>query len=294
MNQRRTDLAGWAWVSPWVIGFLAFMLLPLAMSLYYSFTDYPVLEKPLWTGLDNYRRMLSDQGFLTSVARTGMYALIAIPLSAIVALIIAGLLQQKVRAEGFFQAAVFLPTLVPMGASAMVWLWMLNGQYGLFNRTLSIFGIKGPNWLADSSWIMGSLVLISLWGIGQMVIVFLAAMREVPQQYYEAASIDGMGPVARFRSITLPLISPVILFNVITLTIGAVQIFTIPYILTNAIPGGDPSSMRFFTTSMFNAGFLDGDMGYSSAQAWIQFLIVLGLTGLTFLFSKNKVHYRNA
>ena len=294
MSSRRTDLAGWIWVSPWVIGFLAFMLLPLAMSLYYSFTDYPVLEKPLWTGLDNYRRMLSDDKFLASVSRTAAYAIVTIPLSAIVALVIAGLLQAKVRAEGFFQAAVFLPTLVPMGASAMVWLWMLNSQYGLINRALGTVGISGPNWLMSASWIMASLLMISLWGVGQMVIVFLAAMREVPQQYYEAASIDGMGPVARFRTITLPLISPVVLFNVITLTIGAVQIFTIPYILTSAIPGGDPGSMRFFTTSMFNAGFLDGDMGYASAQAWIQFLIVLGLTGLTFLFSRNTVHYRSS
>jgi len=305
-NARTENAAGWVWASPWIVGFLAFLLLPIGMSFYYSLTEYPLLEKPIFIGLDNYERLLSDGVFLRAVGRTALYALVTIPLSTILALVIAGMLSARVKAGGFFQAAVFLPTLVPMAASAMVWLWLFNAKDGLINRTLAAVGIEGPNWLTgtitfgtDSAgqpiqmpWAFVSVVIIALWGVGQAVIVYLAALREVPTSLYEAAAIDGMGPIRRFVSVTLPMISPMILFNVITLTIGSLQVFVIPYVITKATPGGDPRSLYFFTSAMYDNAFVYAQMGYASAMAWVQLLVTLVLTAGMFLVSKNLVHYR--
>lgn len=291
-RERRDTLAGWLWVSPWVVGFLVFLLVPVLMSLYFSFTDYPLLEPPLWTGASNYARMINDGVFLGALRKTLLYAAISIPLSTVLALVIAGLLNARVRAEGFFQAAVFVPTLVPMAASAMIWLWLLNGEHGMVNRALRAIGINGPNWLTDPSWAMPALVLISLWGVGQAVVLYLAALKEVPEQLYEAAAIDGMSAVRRFWSITLPMISPVILFNVITLLIGTMQFFVVPYIITKATPGSDPRAMYFFTMYLYDNAFVYGHMGYACAQAWVQLVIILALTGAMFVLGKRLVHYR--
>lgn len=295
-NARRQTLVGWLWVSPWIVGFLAFLLIPVAMSLYYSFTDYPLLEKPLWIGLENYRRMFADSDYLKACGKTLLYAGVSIPLSTALALVIAALLAGRVRAAGLFQAAVFIPTLVPMAASAMIWLWLFNGEYGLINRVLrpllKPLGINPPNWLTDSDWAMPAIIIISLWGVGQMVLVYVAALRDVPEQLYEAADLDGMGPVRKFFNVTLPMISPVILFNVITLTIGSLQAFVVPYVITKATPGGDPRSMYMYTAYMYDKAFVYGEMGYASAMAWVQLVVTLLLTGLMFLVSRKTVHYR--
>ena len=291
-RSRETTAVGWLWIAPWIIGFVAFLLIPMAMSLYYSFTDYPLLEKPVWIGLDNYKRMFSDDVFIGSVLKTAFFACIYIPLATIISLVVASMLAARTRGEAFFTSAVFLPTLVPMAASAMVWLWLLNGEHGLINRVLRYFGLGGPNWLSDTRWVMVSVVLISLWGVGQMVVTYVAALKDVPEQLYEAAELDGMGPIRRFFAITLPMISPVILFNVITLTIGTLQVFVIPYIITKATPGGDPRAMYFFTMYMYDNAFVYGQMGFASAMAWVQVLVTLALTALTFIVSKRAVYYR--
>lgn len=293
-QQRRDNLAGWLWVSPWLIGFVAFMLIPMGMSFYYSLTDYPMLEPPIWVGAANYTRMFTDEVFLAAVGKTLLYGAIFVPLATALAIVIAALLNSRVRAAGFFQSAMFVPTLVPMAASAMVWLWLFNGKYGLINAVLATLHLPTPNWLTEPRWAMPSLVLIGLWGVGQMVLVYLAAMKEVPDQIYEAAAIDGMGPIRRFRNVTLPMISPAILFNVITLTIGVMQTFAIPYIIAKATPGGDPRAMYFVTMYMYDNAFIYGKMGYASAQAWVQLLIVLSLTGVMFAASKRLVHYRGS
>lgn len=286
------DLSGWLWISPWIIGFLAFLLVPVLMSLYYSFTDYPLLEKPLWIGLENYARMFSDGVFLGAVKKTLIYAGISIPLSIVIALLYASMLSTSERGKNFYQAAIFIPTLVPMAASAMIWLWLFNGDFGLINRGLRLLGMTPRNWLTDSSLALPAIIVISLWGIGQMVLTFAASMNEVPEQLYEAANLDGMGPARRFFSVTLPMISPVILFNVVTLTIGALQAFAIPFVITKATPGGDPRSMYLYTMHMYDKAFVYGEMGYASAMAWVQLLVTLGLTGLLFLASKRAVFYR--
>lgn len=292
MTARRETAAGWLWVSPWAFGFLAFMLIPAAVSLYHSFTEYPLLEPPIWIGLDNYARLFTDGVFLRAAGKTALYAAISIPLTTILTVAIAAMLNARVRAAGFFQAAVFIPTLVPLAASAMIWLWLFNGEHGPINRLLAVAGIRGPNWLTDADWALPALVMVSLWGIGQMVLVCLAALREVPEELHEAAAIDGMGPLRRFVRVTLPMISPVVLFNVITLTIATLQFFTIPYILIKSTAGADPRSMYFYTSYLYDSAFVYGQMGYASAMAWVQLLLTLALTGLLFLASRTMVFYR--
>ena len=294
MRDRRENLAGLVWISPWIVGFAAFLLLPAAMSFYYSFTEYPMLEPPVWVGFENYARMLTDGKFWQAVFNTAWYALIAIPLATALALVLAAMLVKRKRGVGFFQAAIFLPTLVPMIATAMVWMWLFNAEYGLINRILKFVHLPAPSWLFEKVPAAAALVLIALWGVGQQVLVYVAALKDVPEQYYEAADIDGMGPLRKFWNVTLPMISPVILFNVITLTIGTLQVFALPLALFQKNQGGPGGVANFYTGYLYNKAFIDGEMGYASALAWVQLLIVLSLTGLMFLVSRRTVHYRGS
>jgi multiple sugar transport system permease protein len=279
-------LLGLFWVSPWLIGFTIFFALPIALSFYYSLTDYPLLEPPLYIGLDNYRNLLTDDLFGVAIGNTLIYALIAIPAGTIIALIVAGLLNQRVRGVGFFRTAVFVPTLVPIVASAMIWLWLFNGEYGLINQALAAAGVQGPNWLQSRFWAMAAIIIMSLWIIGQPVVIYLAALQDVPRSLYEAASLDGMGPIRRFWHVAMPVISPIILFNVIILTIDAWQVFAVPYIMTE---GGPDRATYFYSHYLYDKAFRDQQMGYASAMAWVQFLIILALTGLMFLVSRRLV-----
>lgn len=288
---RREWLTGLAFVSPWLVGFCLFLLLPAAMSLAYSLTDYSMIEPPVGVGLDNYQRLLNDPVFWKVMGNTSLYALAVITIGTVAALAIAGLLDVPRRWSVVARAAILLPAVAPTVAAAMVWMWMLNGELGLVNRALAALGIDGPNWLSSSRWIMPSMILIGLWTIGQQVVIYLAALRDVPGDLREAAALDGMSHATRFVHVTLPMISPIVLFNVITGVIGAWQVFAIPYILLG--PGGGPNrSGYFYTTYLYEAAFSHLDMGYASALAWVQMLIVLALTGLTFVVSRRAVFYR--
>jgi multiple sugar transport system permease protein len=292
--KNREDIAGFAWISPWIVGFLAFLALPIGMSLYYSFTDYSLLEKPLWVGLENFKALVNDPVFWIVMKNTVIYAAISIPLGTALAIFIAVLLHQPVRGTSFFRAAIFVPTLVPMVASAMVWMWLLNGELGLINQTLrpilGVVGLSPPNWLSEKLFAMPALIFMSLWSVGQSVMIYLAALKDVPPSLYEAADLDGVGPMGRFFTVTLPMISPVVLFNVIIATIGSWQVFAIPYVMTK----GDPDrATLFYSMYLYDNAFVFGPkMGYASALAWVQFLIILALTGLTMLASRRLVYYR--
>jgi multiple sugar transport system permease protein len=291
----RAELVGLAWVSPWIVGFLLFMLVPASMSLYYSFTDYPLLQAPIWVGLDNFTRLLKDEVFHKALVNTFIYAGAAIPLSVLLAVVIASLLNTRgLRWKRFFEAAVFVPTLAPLVASSMVWMWILNGRFGLLNAALRLIGIDGPNWLLEKGWAMAGLVLVALWGVGQAAILCVAALKEVPEQLYEAADLDGMGPVRTFLHVTLPMISPVVLFNTITMLIGAFQVFVVPFVLFQKDKGGPDKSGYFYTSYLYDNAFVYRQMGYASAMAWVQLLIILALTGLLFLASRRLVFYRAA
>jgi multiple sugar transport system permease protein len=293
---------GLFWVSPWIVGFAAFLALPLGMSFYYSLTDYSVLEKPVWVGLDNYRVLAMDPIFWKVMRNTAIYALFSIPLGTVLAVLIAALLNQKVRGLAFFRAAVFVPTLVPLVAASMVWMWLFNGEYGLINQALNavferlnpLLGTHwhGPNWLGEARWGMPALVVMSLWGIGQAVVIYLAALQDVPEQLHEAACIDGLGAAGRFWHVTIPMISPVILFNVVLAIINAWQVFAVPYVMTKGV-GGPERSMYFYTHYLYDNAFLFGPkMGYACAMAWIQLLIILALTAITFWVARRYVYYR--
>lgn len=302
-DQRRTFrdvFRGLAWVSPWIIGFAAFLALPLGLSFYYSLTDYSILESPLWVGLDNYRALADDPTFWKVMRNTVLYAALSIPLGTIAALGLALLLNHDVRGISIFRTAVFLPTFVPLVAAAMVWMWLFNGDFGLINRGVGLLlwplGIeyKGPSWLEEAAWNMPALVIMSLWMIGRAVVIYLAALQGVPRELYEAGHIDGMGAWRRFWNVTLPLISPVILFNVIIAVIDAWQVFATPYVLTKTV-GGPDKSMYFYTHYLYDNAFLFGPkMGYACAMAWVQLVIILGLTALVFWASKRLVYYRAA
>lgn len=300
LTPSRATLRGLAWVSPFLIGSAVFLFAPMVMSLYYSMTDYPLLEPPLWAGLDNYRRMAEDPIFWRVVKNTAIYCVFSIPLQTIVAILLAVLLNSRIPLRRFFQASIFIPTLVPLIASAMVWMWLFNGEYGLINRLLGVLGVDVifgwfgkplPAWLVDQQWVMPALVIMSLWGVGQAMIIYLAALQDVPRQLYEAARLDGMGPARQFTAITLPMLSPAILFNVIALTIVCVQVFAVPYVMFRKPDGTNPAG-HFYTMYLYENAFVYGNMGYASAMAWVQLIVVLILTAVLLLASRRFVHYR--
>ncbi len=280
---------GLLWISPWLVGFLLFFAAPMGMSFYYSLTDYPLIEKPLFVGQKNYLELFRDPVFWKVMWNTLVYAAISIPLGTVIALAVAGLLNTKVRGVGFFRAAVYVPQVVPIVASAMVWMWLFNAEWGLINQVLVMLGVEArdlPNWLGDRKWAMWSLIVMNLWVIGQPVVIYLAALQDVPKQLYEAGSLDGMGPVRRFWHVALPAISPVVLFNTVYLTISCWQVFAIPYIMTE---GGPDRATYFYSHYLYDNAFQFQRMGYASAMAWVQFVIILGLTALMFVGSRKLV-----
>jgi multiple sugar transport system permease protein len=287
---KRQLATGLLWCSPWLVGSAVFVFAPMLMSLYYSFTDFPLLEPPLWSGTGNYQRLLDDPTFWRVVRNTTKYAALSIPLYTLVALLLAAAMAGKGRMTAVYRAAVFIPTLVPLIASAMVWMWLFNGEYGLINKLLAMVHIRGPAWVVDEKWVPVSMVLMSLWSVGQGVVIYIAAMQDVPRQLYEAATIDGMGAIRRFVHVTLPMISPAILFNVISLTISAVQIFAVPYVIFRRPDGQNPAG-HYYSMYLYENAFIYGKMGYASAMAWLQLVVVLALTGLLLLVGRKLVHY---
>lgn len=286
-------LAGWIWVSPWLVGASLFLFGPMLLSLYYSFTDYSLLESPMWVGLANYERMLDDPTFWMVVKNTALYVLVAVPLCTLVSLVLASMMAGRTRFDRFLQTAVFIPTLIPLIASAMIWLWMFESERGLVNRALGWLGVTGPGWLSQGEWVLPALLIMSVWSVGQGVIIYVAALQDVPRQLYEAARLDGLGAVRRFVNVTLPMISPVILFNVITLTISAVQVFAVPFVLFRRPDGQNPAGY-FYSMYQYDTAFQYNQMGYACAMAWVQLLVVLALTGVMIFASRRLVYYRAA
>ena len=290
---RREALSAYLFASPWFIGFSVFLLYPLAASIYFSFCDYSVLRPPVWIGTANYTGLWHDAVFWTTLQNTATYSIIALPLGLVVALALALMLNTKVRGMAFYRTMFFLPSLVPMVALACLWLWLFNGQNGLINLALAPllhpFGLKPPNWLNDQNWSKPALVLISLWGTGNAMVIYLAGLQDVPVPLYEAAELDGAGWWAKTWNVTVPMLSPVILFNLIMGIIGTLQVFTIPYVM---FPGGSPArSTYFYTMYLYDNTFLYGKMGYACAMGWIMFVIILCLTLTALKISERHVHY---
>jgi len=288
-SETRAVLRGLAFLSPWLVGFFVFTLVPIALSLYYSFCDYSLLQPPLYKGLANYNFLIHDPVFWQVMRNTAVYSVLALPLGMLVALGAAMLLNIKIRGQTLYRTLIFLPSLVPTVASAMLWLWLFNAKLGLINVGLRALGVANPpGWLTDARWSMPALVLMSFWAVGNTVIIYLAGLQDVPRELYEAASIDGASPARKIWHVTLPSISPVIFFNLIMGIIGSLQIYAVPFILTQ---GGPARSTYFYTMYLYDNGFNYLKMGYASAMAWVQLLIVLALTALAAWSSKKWVHY---
>ena len=285
----RTLMTGLAFTSPWILGFLIFTLYPVAASIYYSFCDYDVISKPVWIGLMNYKDMVTDNVFWKSLGNTFYYASLSLPLCLVVALLIAVLLNNSVAGRPAFRTFFFLPSLVPQVAIAMIWLWIFNGKFGLLNYALKWLGVEGPNWLADEHWTKPSLVLTSLWGVGGSVVIYLAALQDVSRELYESADIDGASAWTKLWHITVPMISPVIYFNLIMGIIGALQVFSGPYIMFGG--GGPNRSALFYAVYLYENAFNYFQMGYACAMAWVLFLIILFLTWLATSSTRKHVYY---
>jgi multiple sugar transport system permease protein len=286
--EARNLFKGLAFVSPWIIGFLAFTLIPISLSAYYSFCDYPLQQAPVFRGLDNYRTLAADPVFWQVLRNTAYYAAVSLPLALISALAVALLLNAPIKGQSIYRTIVFLPSLVPAVASAMLWLWMYNTKLGLINNLLRHVGIAHPpQWLDNSAWAMPALILMSVWSVGNTVVIYLAGLQDVPRELYEAADLDGASPLRQIWHVTLPSLSPVIFFNLIMGIIGSMQNFTIPQIMTGPGPG---RSTYFYTMYLYDNAFGYLKMGYSSALAWVQLLIILALTALAFWTSRKWVH----
>jgi len=285
----RRDRLGYLFISPWLIGFAVFTALPFIASIFLSFTHYTVASSPTWVGLANYQTLLfDDPSFWTAISNTLVYALVAVPLGVAAALVLALLLNVEVRGIAVYRTIFFLPHIVPVVASSVVFMWVLNPQIGLANSILRLVGIEGPAWLQDPSWSMTTLILLSLWGIGGSVVIYLAGLKDVPVSLYEAARIDGANVVQRAIHITLPMLTPVIFFNLVMGVIHAFQYFTQAYILTS---GGPQESTLFLALYLFFRAWRYLDLGYASALAWIMFVLVAGITYALFRTHKRWVHY---
>jgi multiple sugar transport system permease protein len=291
----RSLVRGLLFASPWIVGFLIFQLIPIIASAYYSFTNFNLFQDPQFVGFRNYQHLLSDELFWKSLLNTLYLTVIGVPVSLAAALLAALALNMRVRGQWFFRTVVFLPTVVPVVAATYIWRWLLNAQYGYINQPLAALHLGQPLWLDDPLWTKPALILMSLWVTGSAMIVFLAALQDVPEMYNEAAIIDGAGAWSRFRHVTLPLISPVILFETIIASIFTLQYFTQAYLLSqtrfNGASGGPENSLLVYGLYMFQQAFVNLNMGYASAMAWVLLLVALGGTLLLLRFSRGRVFY---
>ena len=288
---RREAIEGFLYISPFLLGFLIFTAYPMIASLYLSFTKFNIISAPTWIGLDNYQEaFFQDEQFWGSLKRTGIFALLNVTLGVLGSLGAALLLSQNYKGTTTFRTFFFLPSITPVIASALLWVWIFQPTIGLLNYLLGMVGIQGPPWLQSGTWAIPSVAIISLWGTigGSRMIIFLAALQSVPQELYEAAEIDGAGPWRKFWTITLPMISPTMFFNVVLTIIGSLSVFSLSYIATG---GGPNYATYFYVYHLFKSAFEFSRMGYAAAMAWVFFLIVLVLTAIQFRVSKSWVFY---
>jgi multiple sugar transport system permease protein len=291
--ETRKVLKGLAFISPWMIGFLAFTLYPLLASLYYSFTDFSLFGSPKWIWLSNYIKLFSDPKFFKSMGNTLMFSVVVVPASIFLAMGLAILLNNGLRGNSIYRTVIFMPSIVPAVASAVVWMWILNPQWGLLNGALRLVGIQGPPWLSSADWAKPSLLLITLWMIGSDMILYLAGLQEIPMDYYEAASLDGAGSWHKVLYITVPLLTPIMFFHLINAFIWSFNYFSIPYIVSNQGSGQPADSLLFYSLYLYQNGFRYLKMGYASAMAWLLFMLVMACTIIILKTSNRWVNYGN-
>lgn len=294
MRRRHTlkpNLWALLFLGPWIIGFLLFTAGPMIASLYLSFTDYDLLSSPRWTGLANFERMFSsDPVFMKSLGVTLIYVGVGVPLELTFALLVAVVLNRGMRGLGFYRSALYLPSLFGGSvAVAVLWQRVFSGD-GLVNQVLSLVGLSGPSWISDPSYSLFTLIVLEVWQFGAPMVIFLAGLRQIPKSYYDAAMVDGANAWQRFLHVSIPLLSPVIFFNLVLQIIRGFQAFAPAFIVSNGT-GGPVNSTLFYSLYLYQEGFVNFHMGYASAMAWFLLLIAAVLTAINFLLSRFWVHY---
>ena len=287
----REGVVPYLFLAPWFTGLAFITIGPILASAYLSFTDYSLIGAPEWTGLENYERMIGDPRFYNSLQVTFTYVLVSVPLQLAFALALAMVLDRGLRGLSLYRSVYYLPSLLG-GSVAVAILWrQIFGTNGLVNSALGFFGWEdAPGWVSTPDYALGTLIILNVWTFGSPMVIFLAGLRQIPLMYYEAAAIDGAGALRKFTRITLPLLSPIIFFNLILQTIGAFQTFTQSFIVSGGT-GGPADSTLFYTLYLYQRGFGNFDMGYASALAWVLLLIVGALTAVNFIASKFWVFY---
>jgi multiple sugar transport system permease protein len=291
LMQARDALWGYVFLLPWLVGLIVFWLGPIIMSFGLSFTEYDAISAPRFIGLDNYAKAFSgDQLFWPSILRTFEYSAVVVPLSLIGSLSLALLLNRGIRGTYIFRALFFVPSLTPAVALALLWSWLLQPEIGPINDGLKMLGITGPAWLASQYWALPSIIIINLWASmgGNTMLIFLAGLQGVPQELHEAASLDGAGRWAKFRHITLPMISPTFFFNLVLGVIGALKVFSTAYVATQ---GGPAYATWFFALHIYQQAFAFFKMGYGSALAWIFVVMLLVFTYFQIVLARRWVYY---
>jgi multiple sugar transport system permease protein len=288
----RDAMPALVFLSPWLLGIIVLTALPMLASAVLSFTNYDLLSAPRFIGTSNYEWLLSDKRYLQSLEVTTIYVLVSVPLSVAVALLIAVSLSSTDRSANLYRGIFYLPSLLG-GSVAIGVLWrQLFGGQGLVNSTLALFGVQGTSWIGDPRYALGTLILLHIWQFGAPMVIFLAGVRQIPKEVIEAAIIDGANPVQRFFKLTLPLLSPLILFNLVMQTITAFQAFVPAYVVSDGT-GGPVDSTLFYTLYLYIEGFRNFRMGYAMAMAWVLLLIIAIFTALAFWSSRFWVHYEN-
>lgn len=292
-QSRRDFLWGLFFTSPAIIGLLWFTAYPLIVSLYYSFTSYSMFGPYHWIGLVNYADLMTDNTWWTSLFNTVIILAFSIPLGILVALAMALLLNMKVWGMALYRTVFYIPSIMPIVAAAVVWSYVLNPQYGVLNNILSKFGINGPGWLASPEWAKPALILLAIWGAGNLMLIMLAGLQDVPTELQDAAKVDGAGAWSRFRHVTIPFLSPHLLFALITGLIAGFQYFTPAYVLSGGT-GGPANSTMIAALYLYQNAFRFFKVGYASAMAWVLFVIILVITAVTFRYAAKRVYYGGA
>jgi len=286
----RKALTGYVFISPFILGFLLWFVVPIATSAWMVFHDWNLISEPRFVFLENFSTMFRDELFWQSLKVTAIYSFISVPLGLVLSFFVALLLNTKVRGISVFRTLYYLPTVMPAVAGAVLWAWMLNTDFGLINLLLRTMGLPKVRWLVDPNLALPSLILVSLWAIGGSMVIFLAGLQGIPDMYYEAAEVDGAGAWAKLRFVTIPLMSPVILFNLVMGVIGSFQVFNAGYLITG---GGPNNATLFYVLHIYRVGFQYFKMGLASALAWVLFLIVVALVVVIFRYFGESVYYEN-
>ncbi len=287
-NSFRNTIIGYIFISPFILGFLVWFAIPMLTSAWMSFQEFDFISPARFIFLENFSTMLQDDLFWQSLKVTAVYSLVSVPVGMVLSFALALLLNSKVRGIGIFRTLYYLPIVVPSVANAVLWAWMLNTEFGLVNLLLRSMGFQKVRWLIDPNMALPSLIMVSLWGIGGAMVIYLAGLQGVPDVYYEAAEIDGAGRWAKFRHVTIPLMSPVIFFNLVMGVIGSFQVFTAGYLITG---GGPNNATLFYALQMYRVGFEYFKMGLASAMAWVLFFIILSLVVVIFKYFGRSVYY---